>query len=144
MRIRLLSAFALTALLSACATAAAPKKDAGHASASDWQKKWHLTAFSPFKADELRAARATLDLSRAPQVSAYMGCNRLFTNLDSANNQLSFGPVAATRMACAEHQDLEMAFAQAIGQHSFQYRLQNKQLILQDAQGRTLTFAAEQ
>ena len=143
MRTRLISAFALTALLSACVTAA-QQNDAGHTSASDWQKKWHLSAFSPFKADELLAARATLDLSRSPQVSAYMGCNRLFTNLESANNQLSFSPVAATRMACAEHQDLETAFSQAIGQHSFQYRLQNKQLILQDAQGRTLTFEAEQ
>ncbi len=143
MRTRLISACALAALLSACTTAA-PKKEAPQTPTSSWQKKWHLTAFSPFKADELRAARATLDLSRAPQVSAYMGCNRLFTNLDSANNQLSFGPVAATRMACSEHQDLEIAFAQAIGQHSFQYRLQNKQLILQDAQGRTLSFEAEQ
>jgi len=49
-------------------------------------------------------------LSDRYQVRGFSGCNRFTGNYDLTKNQLSFRPLAATRMACAEGMEQEQRF----------------------------------
>jgi putative lipoprotein len=69
------------------------------------------------------------------------GCNRLAGGylLDGAS--LRFGPIAATRMACADGMDVEAALSAALGRTS-SHRIEGDRLELYDADARVLaTFA---
>jgi heat shock protein HslJ len=57
----------------------------------------------------------TLKLQRAEgRVSGFAGCNRFAGPLTSSGNQLAFGPLLMTKMACRDGMELESAYAAAL------------------------------
>lgn len=78
-----------------------------------------------------------------PRMHGAGGCNRLMASYRLQGQQLSFGPVGLTRQACPHGMAQEAAFVAALGQVQ-QYRLEQEQLLLLDAQGQVLLrLAAE-
>lgn len=68
----------------------------------------------------------------------FSGCNRIFADYEAAEGQLFIGPVAATRMACAESvMARETALARAL-EDARTYRRDKRQLVLFDAAGRPI------
>lgn len=63
----------------------------------------------------------------------FSGCNRFFADYEAADGQIFIGPVAATRMACAESvMAREAALAKAL-EDARTYRREGHQLVLFDA-----------
>ena len=65
------------------------------------------------------------------------GCNSFFADIDTIEENLSFGPVGMTRMACQEGMETEMAFL-AMLQASYQYAIDGYALLIMDKQGRVV------
>ena len=65
------------------------------------------------------------------------GCNRLAGGWESTGAALEFGPLAATRMACAEGMAQARRFAEAL-EATVRYRIVGRQLELLDAAGTRL------
>jgi len=60
---------------------------------------------------------ATLRLDETSgRASGYAGCNQFTGSYTLAGSSLSFGPLAMTRMACAEGGDLESRYTMALGE----------------------------
>lgn len=60
--------------------------------------------------------RPTIQLSaETKSMTGFGGCNRLTGTYTLDQNRLHFGPIAMTRMACAEGMDVEQAFAVVLG-----------------------------
>src|SRR5262249_24559097 len=60
-------------------------------------------------------ARLFVQFKSAGQLAGHGGCNRFFGQYKISGNEISIGPVGATRMACAEPvMVLEMAFFSAL------------------------------
>jgi heat shock protein HslJ len=58
----------------------------------------------------------TIQLSAEPKsVTGFGGCNRLTGSYTLDQGRLRFGPIAMTRMACAEGMDTEQALTTALG-----------------------------
>jgi heat shock protein HslJ len=49
------------------------------------------------------------------RVSGFGGCNRLAGTYEANGDRLTLGPLAATKMACADVMDIESAFLAALG-----------------------------
>jgi len=49
------------------------------------------------------------------QVRGFSGCNRFSGTYQKKENQLKFGPMAATMMACVEGMEQEQLFLKALG-----------------------------
>ena len=62
------------------------------------------------------------------------GCNSFFTNFNTIEERLSFGPVGMTRMACQEWMVNEMAFL-AMLQASQRYTIDGYTLLIMDGNG---------
>ena len=72
------------------------------------------------------------------RMSGYSGCNRMFAEYEAADGQIFIGPVAATRMACAETvMDRESALAAAL-ENARTYLRDGTRLVLFDAGGQPL------
>ena len=69
------------------------------------------------------------------RVSGSGGCNRLTGSYKLNGNQLKFGQMAGTMMACADLMDTEKAFLQALGQ-VITWKITNQDLELFDAEGK--------
>lgn len=69
-------------------------------------------------------------------VSGNSGCNTFSGGFQMQGNELSFGNLASTRMAC-EDMTMETAFLEALGKVK-QCKPDQQQLHLQDGQGETL------
>ena len=68
----------------------------------------------------------------------YSGCNRMFGEYDAGDGQIFVGPVAATRMACAETvMARESALAAAL-ENARTYRRDGTRLVLFDSAGQPL------
>ena len=68
----------------------------------------------------------------------FSGCNRLFADYEASDGQIFIGPVAATRMACAESvMAREAALATAL-EEARTYRRADHQLVLFDAAGQPI------
>jgi len=52
--------------------------------------------------------------SEQKRVSGYAGCNRFFGNYTRAGNDISFSPLASTKMYCQESQPTEYALLEAL------------------------------
>ncbi|MCP3942564.1 MAG: META domain-containing protein [Desulfobacteraceae bacterium] len=62
------------------------------------------------------------------------GCNSFFTNFNTIEERLSFGPVGMTRMICQEWMENEMAFLGML-QASKQYKIDGYTLLIMDGNG---------
>ena len=72
------------------------------------------------------------------RLSGYSGCNRMFAEYEAADGQIFIGPVAATRMACAETvMARESALAAAL-ENARTYMRDGAQLVLFDSDNKPL------
>lgn len=72
------------------------------------------------------------------RLNGYSGCNRLFAEYEAADGQIFVGPVAATRMACAESvMTRESALAGAL-ENARTYRRDGISLVLFDDNGQPI------
>ena len=138
----------LGGILCACAPVgggAPSARPAASAPAADAAVKrvWMLTALDGFSKEQLTAAKAEMNWTRLPQAAAYMGCNRMMFQADvSAGGAVSFGPVAATRMYCADNMALENAFGRLLPEMTA-YRVEGHHLILFNGKGGEMRFVAQ-
>jgi heat shock protein HslJ len=65
------------------------------------------------------------------------GCNSFFANFDTVEERLSFGPVGATRMACQNWMENEMAFL-AMLQSARRYTIEDYTLLILDGNGQEI------
>lgn len=90
---------------------------------------------------------AVLELDRSQQtVSGFSGCNRYtggFTSEGSSSHgtPLRFGPLASTRRACADGDQLEQAYLKALGDVD-SYRIEGERLLLLSGSEIVATFKA--
>jgi heat shock protein HslJ len=73
------------------------------------------------------------------RVSGSSGCNRLMGSYELNGEQLKFGQMAGTRMACKEGMDTEQAFLQSLGQVS-KWKITGQSLELFDPDGKVLAY----
>lgn len=72
------------------------------------------------------------------RLNGYSGCNRMFGEYEAGDGQIFIGPVAATRMACAETvMARESALAAAL-ENARTYHRDGTQLVLFDSAGKPL------
>ena len=74
------------------------------------------------------------------RVVGFSGCNRLSGGYKLEGNELSFGPITATKMACAEGMDtmnIEKLFTQALPRVK-SYNIAGQSLTLLDSTGKVL------
>lgn len=93
-----------------------------------WRLEWMPAAAAP--------ARATLRFDGG-RVAGSDGCNRLMGPARIDGERLALGPLAGTRMACAEGQAEAEAFGAALAQ-TRGWRVQGEQLTLTNAEGAAL------
>ncbi len=67
-------------------------------------------------------------------VAGFSGCNRFMGSYTLEGESLTFGPLAATMMACVDQDDQEQRFLGAL-QSTATWRLENGDLVLLDADG---------
>lgn len=85
---------------------------------------------------------ATLVLAPADQrASGFAGCNRMTGSYQQAGDSISFGPMAMTRMACAEGMELERQYSSALEQATT-FRLTAGGLELMGDDGTVARFSA--
>jgi putative lipoprotein len=107
--------------------------------------RWQLVELNGQPAATGAGGRAPdLSLASDGQTAAgFSGCNRFTGSYELAETRLSFGPLASTRMACAEGMELEQQFLAAL-ERAVHFSLQDGRLSLRDAEGRPLLrFEAE-
>ncbi len=76
------------------------------------------------------------------RVSGSGGCNRIAGTYQPNGDKLTFGPIAATRMACASGMEVEDALSTALSSTAA-FRIEGDRLELRDAAGALLaTFRA--
>jgi len=73
----------------------------------------------------------------AGHVKGSGGCNRLAGGYTQTGDKLSFGPIAGTRMACADGMQVEDALGSALGSTAV-FRIEGDRLELRDAAGALL------
>jgi heat shock protein HslJ len=102
---------------------------------------WQLTELdgaSVTAADERRAAYLQFDDGPPQRVSGSTGCNRLTGSYSLRGSGLQFGPLATTKMACADGMAQEQAFLEALTAVDSWRTLDRQVLELLDAQGEVL------
>ena len=143
-----LAAAACTLLLAACtAGQAAPQSESAQNTQLGLKRQWMLEQWPGFGREELQRLQAGIDLTSLPQAGGSMGCNRLMFSVETAAPQqregrIRFGSVAATRMYCDDRMKLEADFSSRIGSFT-RYRLKGHYLILQNDQGQSARFVAQ-
>ncbi len=71
------------------------------------------------------------------RVVGFSGCNRLSGSYKLEGKELSFSPIAATKMACAEGMEIEKLFTQALARVK-SYKIAGQSLTLLDDSGKVL------
>jgi copper homeostasis protein (lipoprotein) len=71
------------------------------------------------------------------RVSGSGGCNRLMGSYELKGDELKFGRMASTMMACPEGMDTEQAFLKSLGQVS-KWKISGQSLELSDSDGKVL------
>lgn len=87
----------------------------------------------------------TLQVAEDGSVSGHGGCNRFAGQAEIGDDSLSFGPLAATRMACGEAQmNQEQKYFDALDKvASFSIDQATRKLVLSDGEGQAvLTYAS--
>lgn len=114
---------------------------------SKLNRVWMLDEWPGFTREQLHQAKAEMNFTALPHVSAYMGCNRMMFEADVSQSsrtegRLAFGAVASTRKLCFDGMALEQDFGNRIGSFTH-YKLEGHRLILQNGQGQTARFVAQ-
>jgi putative lipoprotein len=116
------------------------------ASSSPENSEWTLVRLGEravTRSDKQRPPNLMMS-SGQKRVSGFGGCNRFTGSYTLQGDQLKFGQLAGTMMACVEGMDQEQAFYKALGSASA-WRITEQQLELLDASGKSLaTFSSEQ
>jgi heat shock protein HslJ len=93
---------------------------------------WNLTSVPSVEIPSDTVPNATF---QDGTVSGNSGCNTYHGSYETAGQELTFGPLASTMMACETPQmDLETAFLAALGSTA-SYAIEGDELILSDADG---------
>jgi heat shock protein HslJ len=129
-------ALVLGSLVLACAAA---DTRSGAAPLPLERTRWDLTALG---ADATPIAKtqteAFLLFGESPgRVSGSGGCNRLAGSYELKGEKLSFGPIAGTRMFCAEGMAVEDTLGTAL-EKTASFRIEGDRLELRDASGALL------
>ena len=106
------------------------------------KRVWMLTEFVTFTKEILMKEKAYLDLTKADNASANMGCNNLgFPYVVKSNNKIEFRDGFATRMAC-EDMLLEYEFSKALPKMT-NYSVAGHRLTLTNEKGDKMVFVAQ-
>ncbi|MGQ9820177.1 MAG: META domain-containing protein [Candidatus Kapaibacteriales bacterium] len=73
------------------------------------------------------------------RVSGHAGCNQFFGKINLKGNSISFGTLAATKMACPD-MTVEQKVFQAINQNNFIYKIDRLKLVLESDSGIKMIF----
>jgi putative lipoprotein len=121
--------------------AARPANGTGQLTGTYW-KLTHLGE-SPVPAFEPRREPHLVLAKDQRRVSGAGGCNRITGSYQLEGDQLSFGKMAATMMACPDGMDVEQVFLKALAEVA-QFKFEGGELVLLDAQGAPLAkFVAQ-
>ncbi len=109
-------------------------------------KTWQLVSYGdPASPDEpLEGREATAEFS-AGQVSGSTGCNQYSGGFEASGDELSFGPIAVTEMACMEPPGImqqERDYLKAL-MTAERYETQGDQLKIFYSEGQVLSFQAQ-
>lgn len=101
--------------------------------------RWTLSALGPAATPIAKTQSEAFLLFGDPpgRVSGSGGCNRLAGSYELAGDELRFGPIAGTRMFCAEGMSVEDALGSALGQTA-SLRIEADRLELRNASGALL------
>jgi heat shock protein HslJ len=125
LRFPLLVSLAMAGVLSACAGAGQP---ASAAVPSLVGSEWRLQDLGGQPV--LPQPAATLGFPQAGQVAGNGSCNRFFGTVEFKGSAMTFGPLGATRMACAGGAgDQEMRYLGAL-QKAQRYEIQGETLLI--------------
>ncbi|MCB1785439.1 MAG: META domain-containing protein [Chromatiaceae bacterium] len=121
-----------TLVLTACAWLLSGALPASPLQGSEWK---------PLRIDDIGVPDETVafvQFRSKGRLVGHGGCNRLFAEYDANAGNIFVGPVAASRMACAESvMQREVALAQAL-ENARTYLRQQAQLVLFDAAGKPI------
>ena len=96
--------------------------------------KWRIVAVSG--AEAFDAAKTAFEAAADGRVSTTIGCNRMVGKPAVDGDWITFGPMAATRMACSPPLDqLERKYAEALGAVR-SWRIEGAKLLLLEAGGK--------
>lgn len=100
---------------------------------------WRITEIAGLELDAQARARTSLRFDAAQRrMAGTIGCNRMMGSYEAVASALTFGPLAATRMACPGVLDArERAFAKALGD-TRRWRIAGRVLILSGEGGAVL------
>ncbi|MEJ5262198.1 MAG: META domain-containing protein [Ignavibacterium sp.] len=76
---------------------------------------------------------------REKRVSGHAGCNQFFGGIELKGNIISFGNLAATKMACPD-MTVEQKVFQALSQKHFTYKIDKLKLVLESDSGLKMVF----
>jgi heat shock protein HslJ len=120
--------------MAACGRARVPRFEERH---------WQLTELDGQRVRRDGAERVPhLEFHRDGRVTGFGGCNRLAGTYEVDGNRLTLGPLAATKMACADVMDIESAFVEGLGQVQ-RWQIENGRLGLFGAGGPPLAVFVE-
>jgi putative lipoprotein len=99
------------------------------------------TEWKPLRMDELAVPQdgsVFIQFRSKGRLTGFTGCNRLMARYQAGDGVIFVGPVAATRMVCADEvMQLEGALASALEQ-ARTYRRQQTELVVFDAEGQPI------
>ena len=106
------------------------------------QGMWRLVAFASGEAtafnNDLEEIEVTASFSAKGAVSGRSGCNRYQASVNVADDSLTIGPIAGTKMACpGKRMEVEQAYTKALPMAS-DYRREGRTLTLLDDEGEPL------
>jgi heat shock protein HslJ len=105
---------------------------------------WKLVSYGP--PDQLTAAAPNVETSLVfgedGKVSGSMGCNQFGGSYETKGDQISFGPLAATLMACPEPAMSQETAVLAILSGTVTYKLDGNSLTLTGQDGSLANFSA--
>ena len=119
-----------------------PNKEASSSNTETIHRVWKLVSYPNFDAEKIKLADATLDLTDKKRGSATMGCNTMgFDYTIKGSNNIAFGAVLATRMACPD-MELENNFSNNCSTFT-SYTVKNHKLYLKNNANQEMVFVAE-
>lgn len=95
---------------------------------------WVMETISGFKLkkEELMKGFPTFEFNlKEMRFGGHAGCNNLFGKIELKGNQIKFGNISATMMACPD-MNIERAVIDALNLKSFTYKIENTKLTLEN------------
>lgn len=110
--------------------------------------KWALQEMNGQALNVADFSRGLPELELQPETNKAMGnggCNRISGEIKLQGQQITFGKMISTRMACPEPaMTFESNYLQLISDKTFTYQIQNDQLILKDQEKAVLVYKKSQ